>query len=688
MQSKQTCIENILNGQFAGPSDEVWIEKFTTSSLLDQLLYYLDQSLLSQRAKLKILRNLELEEIKTISPDCPIVLLNDAWIYSHPHEQFIKKGSFIWTETELLLTSDITVYRINSQGLEAIKPWIIQKFVTNQVHQYAPEVKTNSHKVENGLSFSKFLNPKLLFFSVLVSFNFYLQSKSIKMANSESIIKASQLPQLYGLLMAGMFIILVHPKNIFSFKRISDLSVGFMKRFKRDQFLRKNRNRDSYNSFSSIMDLLAIDKAIIPVTALFNVMISLFFLKDTLIGMLCVLGFGVLYFIQHISLESLSKKQLAQSLNVQSLYLQTYRNLPGLAETARRNGFLKELKRYWSSLSDSLALSQHAKEKSALWYQARLALLRTVMLQSVFLIVVLLLSLDYLDFVTFATIQIAVTVITGPIHDLFKRLKDYTQFSVLTSNFVLPNDKKEFEKISNIELQDVVLNSQFSASINITMTSGTIYSVIGASASGKSEFCKVITSMNNILSGKLIIDGKPIGTNDYWFTKAIIIDHSFDWKGGKLIHYLSASDENPNFNQIRLICSSLGVDEKISLLSRGYETDVSQVNLPFSYAERTLLSLTRAIYNNMNVIVLDNILGQTDKNFRERVMSTLRNFCKDKIIIFIDNEYEVIQLSDYALVMERGAIIDHGPPSELVLISDKLKKISRPKKYFLELEIN
>lgn len=683
MQSKQTCIENILNGQLPGPSDEVWIEKFTSGSLLDQLLYYLDQSLLSQRAKLKILRNLELEEIKTISPDCPIVLVDDAWIYTHPHDQFIKKGSFIWTETELLLKEDINVYRISSQGLEPIKPWIIQKFITNQVHQHFTELKVQSSKLENGLSFSKFLNLRLLIFSGLISFNFYLQSKSIKMANSESMINTSHLPMVYGLLLAGMFIIFVHPKNIFSFEKISTLSVGFMKRFKRDHFLRKNRNRDSYNSFSSIMDLLAADKAIIPVTALFNVLISLFFLKDTWIGMVCVLGFGILYFIQHISLESLSKKQLAQSLNVQSLYLQTYRNLPSLAETARKNGFLKDLKRYWSSLSDSVAISQHAKEKSALWYQARLALLRTVMLQSVFLIVVLLLSLDYLDFVTFATIQIAVTVITGPIHDLFKRLKDYTQFSVLTANFISPNDKKEFEKIGMIEFNQVILNSNFTTDINISIKSGSIYSLIGTSGSGKSEFCKVLTSMNTFHSGKLIIDGAHINASDYWSTKSIIVDNNFDWKGGKLINYLSTGDENPDFNQIRSICSSLGVDEKISQLPRGYETDVSQINLPFSYAERTLLSLARAIYNKMNVIALDNILGQTDSNFRKRVHETLREFCREKIIIFIDNEYEVIQLTDYALVMDRGAIIDHGPPSELLLISDKLKKISRPKKYFL-----
>ena len=164
------------------------------------------------------------------------------------------------------------------------------------------------------------------------------------------------------------------------------------------------------------------------------------------------------------------------------------------------------LKNYWQSLSESYASTLYEKDKSALWYQARLALIRTVLVQFVFLAMVLVLGLNFLDYVSFSAIQIALTVITGPTHDLFKRLKDYTHFSVLSSMFSADKTIKCIGEIQEIRCDELRMFGPNSPVINFTFEKAKIYSIVGKTGSGKSELSRILTSMTTFSDGALIVN--------------------------------------------------------------------------------------------------------------------------------------------------------------------------------------
>jgi|GEM_PF-6857601 len=662
-------------------ADESWIKLFTESEELDQLLYYLDLSLLSHRAKLKILRNLTIEEVSEISPESLLIVLEDTWVQSKPFDQFLKKGSFLWTDELLLLKKSVKAYRINPTGLEAILPWVVYKIEKDHHDTKIPP--STFFAVSKGLPFHKFVSPTIIVLALFIAANFFVQSNSIKLANSGAYLASSQMQGLYILLISGALIIGFFPLQSFSWEHVSNLITGFMKNFKLERFSRGKRTKVRFNSLIALLDLISPDKAIIPLTAVMSLFVSVSFLYDNFIGILAIVFFTSIYYLQHRSLESRAKTQLANTLSAQSFFLDSYRSLPLLAATARKNSFIEPLKKYWQSLSESYASALYEKDKSALWYQARLALIRTVLVQFVFLIMVLVLGLDYLNFVSFSAIQIALTVITGPTHDLFKRLKDYTHFSVLSNMFTSNETVTNFETISAISCEKLKLFGPHSSEINFSFESSKIYSVIGKTGSGKSELMRIMTSMTTFSEGKLKINETYVTPGERWRIKSIFINEELHWRGGKLKDYLTAKDPNVDFEKLKSITNDLGLDKKIMLLKDGYDTEVGGIDLPFSHAEQMFLTLTRAIYCNYNSIVLDNVLNRADTTFQMKVFEYLRKHGESRIFFIIDNNYEIIKESDYAIVIDQGAIADHGPPHELVVISDKLKKVSRPTRYFL-----
>jgi ATP-binding cassette subfamily B protein len=242
---------------------------------------------------------------------------------------------------------------------------------------------------------------------------------------------------------------------------------------------------------------------------------------------------------------------------------------------------------------------------------------------------------------------------------------------------------KCIDEIQEIRCHQLRMFGPNSPVINFTFEKAKIYSIVGKTGSGKSELSRILTSMTTFSDGALIVNGKSISPGELWRVKSIFINEELHWRGGKIRDYLTANDPNTDINKLRIITEDLGLDKKIILLKDGYDTEVGEVDLPFSHAEQMFLSLTRAIYCNYNAIVLDNVLNRADENFQKIVFKYLKKHSEGRIIFIIDNNFEIIADSDYTIVIDQGAIADHGPPNELIVISDKLKRVSRPTRYFI-----
>lgn len=84
-----------------------------------------------------------------------------------------------------------------------------------------------------------------------------------------------------------------------------------------------------------------------------------------------------------------------------------------------------------------------------------------------------------------------------------------------------------------------------------------------------------------------------------------------------------------------------------------------------SHGQRQRIGLARAIYNDPNVIILDESLNALDYDNEKEILSNIKQL-NNKILIFVSHRLESLKLCNKLLILSDGIIKDFGE-KELVL---------------------
>ena len=200
--------------------------------------------------------------------------------------------------------------------------------------------------------------------------------------------------------------------------------------------------------------------------------------------------------------------------------------------------------------------------------------------------------------------------------------------------------------------------------INITISGGEFFSLLGSSGCGKTTLLRVLAGFEAPTSGEVYIDDMAMSevpphlrpTNMVFQNYAIF----------------------PHLNVRGNIAYGLRKDklEKAELLRRVDEA-LEMVKLPgfgdrrsnqLSGGQRQRVALARALIKRPKVLLLDEPLGALDKKLREEMQIELRALQQTVGITFIfvtHDQEEALTLSDRIAVMSEGRVLQVASPKEL-----------------------
>ena len=92
-----------------------------------------------------------------------------------------------------------------------------------------------------------------------------------------------------------------------------------------------------------------------------------------------------------------------------------------------------------------------------------------------------------------------------------------------------------------------------------------------------------------------------------------------------------------------------------------------------SHGQRQRIGLARSIYNDSNVIILDESLNALDYQNEKQILSKIKKY-KDKILIFVSHRLESLKFCNKLLILENGNVKDFGLKDEVLLRNKNLKK--------------
>ena len=117
----------------------------------------------------------------------------------------------------------------------------------------------------------------------------------------------------------------------------------------------------------------------------------------------------------------------------------------------------------------------------------------------------------------------------------------------------------------------------------------------------------------------------------------------------------SATEED-----IRIAVKMACLDEFISSLEFGLETEIGERGIRLSGGQKQRIAIARAFIKNAPVIILDEATSALDNKAEVIVQKAIDNLMKDKTVFVIAHRLSTIKNADNIIVINDGQIVESG----------------------------
>ena len=209
---------------------------------------------------------------------------------------------------------------------------------------------------------------------------------------------------------------------------------------------------------------------------------------------------------------------------------------------------------------------------------------------------------------------------------------------------------------------------QILKNISFSVKAGERFAIVGATGSGKSTIAKVLLRLNDIESGRILINGVdaldlPLNClrNQISYTpqKAYIFS-------GKIKDNFRFTNKNMTDEEMIKIAKIAQSYDFIDSLPDKFDSFVAQGGINFSGGQKQRLSIARALSKDANIYLFDDSFSALDYATDAKLRKELKTFLKDKITIIIAQRLNTIADADKIIVLKDREITGMGTHQELL----------------------
>ena len=200
--------------------------------------------------------------------------------------------------------------------------------------------------------------------------------------------------------------------------------------------------------------------------------------------------------------------------------------------------------------------------------------------------------------------------------------------------------------------------------INLEIKDKEFIVLVGSSGCGKSTILRLISGLEEITSGEILIDNKIVNN-----VHPKDRDIAFVFQSYALYPHMSVYDNIAFGLKMRKIDKKL-IDEKVRDVARSLNLEELLDRKPrqLSGGQRQRVALGRAIVRNPKVFLMDEPLSNLDANLRVQMRSEIKKLHEKLQTTFIyvtHDQTEALTMGDRIVVFDKGKIQQADTPEEI-----------------------
>lgn len=236
-------------------------------------------------------------------------------------------------------------------------------------------------------------------------------------------------------------------------------------------------------------------------------------------------------------------------------------------------------------------------------------------------------------------------------------------------HIIRPEVFKNELSLTNVTYQYPGTTSPALDGISINIRKGESIGLIGSSGSGKSTLVDVILGLLAPSGGLVEVDEKNIQQDlRQWQDQIGYVPQSIYLTDDTLRRNVAFGLPNEQIDDlaVRRAIKAAQLEEFVSTLPEGLETEVGERGIRLSGGQRQRIGVARALYHDPAVLVLDEATSALDGATERGVMEAVTALQGSKTIIVVAHRLSTVENCDRLFRLEHGKVVDEGTVAEIL----------------------
>ncbi|HLH26360.1 MAG TPA: ABC transporter ATP-binding protein [Chloroflexota bacterium] len=204
--------------------------------------------------------------------------------------------------------------------------------------------------------------------------------------------------------------------------------------------------------------------------------------------------------------------------------------------------------------------------------------------------------------------------------------------------------------------------------VTFTVPAGQCAALVGPSGAGKSTLIHLLQRFWDPQAGRILLGGVDVRELPLAALRdqIAVVPQDVYLFNVSILENLRLGRPDATREQVEAAARAANIHDFIAGLPDGYNTVVGERGARLSGGQKQRLAIARALLKDAPVLLLDEATSNVDTETEQLIQEALARLMAGRTSIVIAHRLATIRRADLVLVLDRGRLVEAGPPADLL----------------------